>query len=1103
MATVAITSVSAEDSAGDVLANATCDELGIGENDDLELDVEKAESASQEGSAIETIESSPQEVDGDVLEATDDGTFTALQNKINGASAGDANDTAISSEDTNDLIEMGEGISPANDLKNDMENEVLSASPKTFFELNKTINGNENEIQLESNYTYDLITDGDFKDGIAINKDITIDGNGYTVDGDNACRLFSIGNNCQVTFKNLFFINAYARGYGGAISVSMSGECICINCTFKDNVATNDGGGMYHGTAINSTFINNHAAEGGAARELDAVNCTFINNTAQFGGAIYHGDLVNCSLIDNYADNDGGAMCDGSAVNCSFTNNRASRDGGALRRVTATNCTFFNNTATNAGAAFQSNVFDSQFIENTATENGGALYGAGYSATNCTFKSNKALNGGATYMVTAIDSTFVANTAISGGAMYGGNAAMSIFKSNTATNGGAAYNVNSANCLFENNSATENGGAIYESKSRNSTFDNNRAGGYGGAACNSRLSTDSVVYGNNVDSQGNEVHNVTYFTVGQSKNFTALNELINGDGSVIVLDSNYTYDLITDGDFKDGIAINKDITIDGNGYTVDGDNACRLFSIGNNCQVTFKNLFFINAYARGYGGAISVSMSGECICINCTFKDNVATNDGGGMYHGTAINSTFINNHAAEGGAARELDAVNCTFINNTAQFGGAIYHGDLVNCSLIDNYADNDGGAMCDGSAVNCSFTNNRASRDGGALRRVTATNCTFFNNTATNAGAAFQSNVFDSQFIENTATENGGALYGAGYSATNCTFKSNKALNGGATYLITATDCTFKSNRATVGEAMYKGTATNCIFVDNDYYDIIIAMTTLTASNFTSYYNSGDKLIFDFKTLSGAPINNANITIRIYKNNALVGTYYALSGDGWTVNLDVGSYIAVCSVENQAYDVNATNATLTITKAITKVTAPKVTTAYNGNKYLVVTLRDSQGRPISNVYVTISLNWFKTLKTDKKGQVKLSTNNLAPNTYSVKITFNGNSNYLKSTTTTNVVVKKATPKLTAKKKTFKRNVKTKKYKVTLKTNRNKAMKNVKLALKIKKKTYWAKTNKKGVATFKITKLKKKGKYNAVIKYGGDKYYNKVTKTVRIIVKK
>ena len=60
-----------------------------------------------------------------------------------------------------------------------------------------------------------------------------------------------------------------------------------------------------------------------------------------------------------------------------------------------------------------------------------------------------------------------------------------------------------------------------------------------------------------------------------------------------------------------------------------------------------------------------------------------------------------------------------------------------------------------------------------------------------------------------------------------------------------------------------------------------------------------------------------------------------------------------------------------------------------------------------------------------------------------------------------------------------------------------------VKITLKVNGKTYTAKTNKKGQATFKIKNLKKKGKYTATITFAGNKSYKKSTKKVKITVKK
>ena len=99
-------------------------------------------------------------------------------------------------------------------------------------------------------------------------------------------------------------------------------------------------------------------------------------------------------------------------------------------------------------------------------------------------------------------------------------------------------------------------------------------------------------------------------------------------------------------------------------------------------------------------------------------------------------------------------------------------------------------------------------------------------------------------------------------------------------------------------------------------------------------------------------------------------------------------------------------------------------------------------------------------------------------------------------------ITIKKATPKLTAKNKAFKAKLKTKKYTVALKTNLGKALKKVKVTLKVKGKTYKATTNSKGKATFKITKLTKKGKHSATVKFAGNGCYKSVSKSVKITVK-
>ena len=234
------------------------------------------------------------------------------------------------------------------------------------------------------------------------------------------------------------------------------------------------------------------------------------------------------------------------------------------------------------------------------------------------------------------------------------------------------------------------------------------------------------------------------------------------------------------------------------------------------------------------------------------------------------------------------------------------------------------------------------------------------------------------------------------------------------------------------------------------------------------------------DNKTFSGPIVNGtAKVVISGLTKNAIA--YVDYDGD-------------------MIYNPSSTTVNITVNKIKTTITVKSVTVTYNGD--FVFTLKDVNGNPVSGVKISVVLGKSITLTTNKNGQVKVSTSGVVPKAYNAKITFSGNDKYANSAKSVKVTVKKATPKLTAKAKKFKRSVKTKKYTVTLKTNTNKVIKKVKLTLKVKGKTYKAKTNSKGKATFKITKLTKKGKYKAKVKFAGNKYYKSKTVNVKITVK-
>lgn len=197
--------------------------------------------------------------------------------------------------------------------------------------------------------------------------------------------------------------------------------------------------------------------------------------------------------------------------------------------------------------------------------------------------------------------------------------------------------------------------------------------------------------------------------------------------------------------------------------------------------------------------------------------------------------------------------------------------------------------------------------------------------------------------------------------------------------------------------------------------------------------------------------------------------------------------------------------NASVSFTvKAPTQIIASTVSTTYGTSKNLVITLKDAAGNALKDKKVNVILNGNQySRQTNAQGQISIAVpNTLTPNTYTASIAFAGDNKYIQTMGTAKVVVSKAKSAITAKKKTFKVKTKTKKYEITLKNDKGKAITKTKVTLKIKGKTYTAKTDAKGKATFKIKKLTKKGKHQATIKFAGNKYYNAVTKKVKITVK-
>ena len=561
---------------------------------------------------------------------------------------------------------------------------------------------------------------------------------------------------------------------------------------------------------------------------------------------------------------------------------------------------------------------------------------------------------------------------------------------------------------------------------------------------------------------------------------------------------------------------------------------------------------FIECKSRFFGGALSGGSAVNCTFIRCYSKV------GGAIYYVNAENCTFINNTAEEYGGAGYVDLhtpiLDCKFFDNSARWGGAMYYGELVNSVFINNSAQ--AGGVCGLSfAYNCTFINNSAEHGGVLTTQAHAYNCRFIGNFAQYGGVAEDAYVFDSYIKDCYSYVEGGAFYRC-YNPSNNTFENCYSYGyGGACSDTSINNSTFISCHSMMdGGATYNcGKVTNSNFIncycEHDGGAIYSKKSSIEGCNFTGCFAKFDGgaiytielTIINKNNFMGCQASDGGAICLWYHGGNITGCEFKkckATNDGGAVyaleatTIDKSSFIDCIAnnggaiyfrgdksvLTNSYFKGNSANTNshwkniypikssgnIVLEKVSTSIVSSAVSTVYNVDANLVFTLKDSKGNGLSNKNVNVVLNGVTYKKTtDKNGQVSVAVSgNLIPKTYATVIKFEGDSDYLASVKTVNVIVKKANPMMSASAKTFKKSVKTKKYIITLKTNQNKVMNGVKVTFEVKGKTYKATTNTKGQATFKIKNLKKKGTFKAKVKFAGNTYYNAVTKTVKIKIK-
>ena len=647
-----------------------------------------------------------------------------------------------------------------------------------------------------------------FVNGVAINKDIVIDGKGHTISAEDLGRIFSIGEGFTVTLTNATLINGKADK-GGAIY--NDGSLTLSDVKLSDNAADSYGGAVFnngHLVVGNSVFDSNDIVNRGSA-SVDYGGAAIYNwydGTLTVSGSNFTNNIKNYKNGDRLV----GAVAtigDATISDSCFVNN-AGRWGGAISASGYLIAGDDVNTLTVSGSTFK--------------ENGG-LYGAGifvagsdFTVSDCVFDKNTAFgkgdmtpnnNNGAAIEVTDT------NKAIAG-IITGSN-----FTNNKAQYGGAIDicegNIKITDSIFVNNSADVEGGAIDintvngnpEVSISGSKFINNSAS-YGGAIVNVKdLTVRNTEFVNNTpDAIFNYVGFGGNLDLG-IENFTDLQNAIGLVTGTLTLNQNVVMTDDEAANFVNGVIINKNIRIDGKGHTIDAKNLGRIFEIDGGFAVTLTNVTLTNGKADN-GGAIY--NFGNLDLVHVNFVNNTAKYGGAIMNYAYGLvldDSTFTNNTAKIGGAIyNSADCFvvgNSTFANNTATSnGGVIFNygiGFVVgNSTFVNNSAADGAGAILNGGrgfvVGNSTFVNNTATSKGGAIYNYgigfVVGNSTFANNTAEDAGAVYNegdnSVVGNSTFVNNTATSIGGAIINNGKLVVdNSAFEDNAAnYYGGAIF-------------------------------------------------------------------------------------------------------------------------------------------------------------------------------------------------------------------------------------------------------------------------------------------------------------------------------
>ena len=518
--------------------------------------------------------------------------------------------------------------------------------------------------------------------------------------------------------------------------------------------------------------------------------------------------------------------------------------------------------------------------------------------------------------------------------------------------------------------------------------------------------------------------------------------------------------------YGDAITVDKSLTIDGNGHTLDAKGLSHVFTVEAD-NVVISNIKFLNGDSDD-GGAIH--WYGDSGTLKNSIFENCYSDEGSAIYWtgglGNINGCNFTKCYGGGGCIAWDVEEedsyngqshiINCNFINNTCRAIDV-----LSSCSHIYEISS-------------CSFINNTDETCGGAI---------FNYGTITK--------ITNSNFIGNTAEEygeetSGGAIvtYGHIDEISKNNFTDNYAYWGGAIEnsgsIGTIVNNRFISNRAKYGGAIDNWGDGSISKISNNLFTFVLKNSDGVPVSYADV-----SYTYDGKTVNTKTDDDGKVSFTISRAKS-------------------GSFKITGKFLGDTYNnASSFSKTITVAKNAVKFSSPTKQVAYSSSKRTFkIALKTSNNKALKSKSVTLSINGKNyKVKTDSKGiaTFKIKLPNKKKN-YNYKVKFAGDKANSAKTYSGKLVVDKFKVKFTDASKSIIYHAVTKKsFSICLKDNNNKVLKNKKVTLTFNKKTYTAKTSSSGYAQFTVKIPLKSTTIKYTVKFKGDSQHYKKTYTGKV----